>query len=333
MDRRSDEGVGWDPHRWDPPSQEASGASGGMRPLGLAEILDGMFRLLVSHWRAYLLALGVILVPVNLVTGYLGYRAPDTTGLMAQLGTPGDLPAMLASLSDFAGIAALIGVIVAVGLLVTPLTTGTACRIAATGHEGGEPEPWSSLRSALRRYGALVGVNLLIFLLPLGMLVPGSALLGFGAVAESPGVVIAGVLAALAGLLAAVVLLVMFALAYPAVVVERAGPVAALRRSYRLVRGRFWPVGGTLFLALVIGALVGSLLAVPFSLPGAVVGERLGAVLSTAGAALAAILTTPLSANAQTLLYYDARVRREGLDLERQTERMGGPSGWDGLPG
>ncbi len=354
MDGRSGDGS------WAPQPEESGGPSGTgqpgrgpgygrepgagppqLRPLSLGEILDGMFRLLVRHWRTYLLALGVIVVPVNLLTSYLGYETGGGVGLLEQFNNPAASEALRAGGADVTALLGVFGVGLANALLVTPLVNGIACRIAATGYEGGDPQPAAALKAALRRYGALVGANLLFVLALLLALVPGVVALGLGAADGALGVVVAGLLLLLLGLVGMLALAALFALVYPVVVVERTGPVMALRRSARLVRSRFWPVLGTLLLAYLVAIAVGAVLVLPFSIPGLLVGGATGLVLTTAGSILAGVVSAPVTANAQTLLYYDARVRREGLDLERLAGQLGGPEqgygawpeGFGGFPG
>ncbi|MEA2146236.1 MAG: hypothetical protein QOG59_1823, partial [Solirubrobacteraceae bacterium] len=45
--------------------------------------------------------------------------------------------------------------------------------------------------------------------------------------------------------------------ALPALLVERTGPVSALWRSSRLVKGRWWPSAGVLIVPSVMAAIVG----------------------------------------------------------------------------
>ncbi len=114
----------------------------------------------------------------------------------------------------------------------------------------------------------------------------------------------------------------LFLVVTPAIAVERIGPVAGLRRSWRLGRTRFWPVLGV-FLA---SGLVASLLGIAFSaLPLAF--AQLGPLsrwswLFDAGARqLQVLVALPLTAAAATLAYLDLRVRAEGLDLQIDTDR------------
>lgn len=291
-------------------------ASSYLRPLTLADVLDGMFELFTANWRTYLVALGLLLIPLNFLMSYLTSEVYGGAGLIEQLSNPAAAEAFFAGGPNFGPFLGLIGVSIVSWVLVTPFVNGVACRIAADGYEHRHPATGDVLRSTLRRYAALVGVTLLLGLIVLAVLaVPG--LLIYGAVVtESAGLgAAAAALMALGGV-AAVFLLVRLSLSYAVVVVERVGPVAALQRSFRLVGGRFWRTLGTLSLAGLISAFVAQIASLPFSVPGSLFGDWAGVVFSAAGGVVVAILTTPLAANAQTLLYFDGRVRVEGYDLD-----------------
>ena len=106
--------------------------------------------------------------------------------------------------------------------------------------------------------------------------------------------------------------------ATPAVVVEQIGPVAALRRSTVLVKGRWWAVFGV----IAVGTLV-------TAIPGAIIQAILNAILTAAGgnnagfefvwsavaATVANAIVAPLLAIITVVLYLDLRVRKEGLDV------------------
>jgi hypothetical protein len=120
----------------------------------------------------------------------------------------------------------------------------------------------------------------------------------------------------------------LFSVASAALVLERLGPLAALRRSARLVRGSFprWIglMGLTFALMSPINVLSG-LLTLPELEPWR---ERLswlqGMRYDVAYVVLAALvngLGTALFGIVLTVLYLDLRVRAEGLDLAMGLER------------
>lgn len=296
--------------------------TGGLRPLNVGDVLDGMFRLLIDHWRTYLLALGVLLVPVNLVTTYLNQRVTGSQGLLELFGNPAAVETFEAQVPTMGEFFASVGVSSAVAVFVSPLITGVATAIAADGHQGGDPQTGPVIRWALGRYWALVGATLALYLMPVLLFVPAGVLIALAAVTQAVPLVVVAVLLALATVVAVVAVWVLLVLAIPAIIVERVGPLAGLARSWRLVRRRFWAVFGTMLLVLIISAVVGAVLGAPASLLGALFGNVLGYVLIAVAATVIGLLTTPLAANAQTLLYFDARVRVEGLDLQMMTAEL-----------
>jgi hypothetical protein len=290
----------------------------------LADVLDGMFRLFLSHWRTYALALGVIVVPQSFISALLVDRTGMNTGLLEQFSNPAAAEAAFEAGPELWALGGLAGISILAALFITPYLTGVACRIAGEAYEGGAPEPGDVLRSTLSRYGALLGATVLLGLVGITVLAVPLALI-IGGIASDAGqfIAIGGFLMVVAVPLM-IWLLVRLSLAYPAIVMERVGPVAALKRSWELVGGRWWRVFGTVLLAQIITGIVAQIAAFPFSLPGQLFGGLFAVVFLALGTTLSAIVTTPLVANAQTLLYYDGRIRSEGYDLELLARDVGG---------
>lgn len=108
-----------------------------------------------------------------------------------------------------------------------------------------------------------------------------------------------------------------------AIVMERMGPIKAIRRSVSLMRGRFW---WTVLIILVVGFLVGTvtqLLATGGQIIGVVgalvvPGESAASLVMVIGLALGFLLAFTLNyavlGSVQALIYLDARMRREGFE-------------------
>lgn len=113
-----------------------------------------------------------------------------------------------------------------------------------------------------------------------------------------------------------------FALAGPAIVIERASVGQALRRAGALSRQQFWRILGIyLLLSIVIGFGVG-LLAMPFSIRataqtglGGDTGMILYMILNQLGTLLTTAISAPLSGLVACLLYLDQRFRKEAFDV------------------
>lgn len=320
-ERRSPAGPSW--------STRAQGGQAGdappgtplrLQPMNVGDVLDGMFRLLVRHWRTYVLALGVVLVPLNLLSSFTNYRVTGGLGLLDTLQDPSAGQAALSS-GDVAQLVPLFGFTALASLLVTPFVNGVATRIAAEGYLGAKPEPGESLRYTAGRYLSLLGATLLLILTAIAMVIPAFVLFIAAAATESAAVAVLAVVVFVLTLLAMVSL---FSLVYPVVIVERAGPATAVRRSFALGRRRFWGILGIVILASIIAGIVGQVLSLVFSLPGQLLGDEAGLVLNAVGGVIAGLLTTPLTAGAQTLLYFDGRIRHEGMDLEMAARDLRG---------
>lgn len=98
----------------------------------------------------------------------------------------------------------------------------------------------------------------------------------------------------------------------PVVVLEGAGVGTAMRRSASLSKGRKWHILNTLGLV----AIIYYVLVIGFSLLASLAGSF---VLQTVVSAIVTVLVYPVVAITETLLYYDARIQSEGLDIELMT--------------
>lgn len=291
-----------------------------VRPMRLGELLDSAFKLLRADFWPMILAVGAVVVPTQILVIILGasFGASVFEGLEAN---PQSLDDLLSAIgADAVGFALgtlLVGVL---SVVLALLAEGAVIRIGAARYLGGSEGAGPALGQAGRRAGALIGGRVLA---TLGALLP--ALVGFGLAAAAGAAgqnVVAGILG-LAGVLCGVYLYVRWVLSPAAVMLEDAGAVASLRRSAQLVRGRWWKVFGYLVVAAIVVTIVGFAVGGVFSaLGGAFPDAWFGVVLTGVGSILTGLITEPITALVTFLLYADARVRKEGLDL--QIQALGG---------
>lgn len=145
--------------------------------------------------------------------------------------------------------------------------------------------------------------------------------------------VLVGVLGFIALMAALFYLSTAWAFATPAIVIERIGVFAGLLRSARLVgspvKGPFWRILGLRVLTGLIVGVAASVITLPITLIlffviGLTMAEDpsggnflvLQTITSGIAGLLTGALTTPFSAGVDALLYVDARIRREGLDVQ-----------------
>ncbi|MFE3324497.1 hypothetical protein [Streptomyces sp. NPDC059176] len=308
-----------------------------LRPLGVGEILDGAVSTLRAHWRTVLgitITISVITqIGEILVQRYLVPKPPALN--------PNPTPAEALQQAQDQFSASLIGLAptTVLTLMATLFTTALLTVVVSRsvlGHPVDLSEAW---REARPRLPHLLGLILLLMLIAVGVMAVG--VLPGVLIGSAPGVALA-VLGGLAGAVVALWLLIRFALASPALMLERQGVVQSLRRSAKLVRGAWWRTFGVLALTALLTMLVSMIIEIPFAVIAfAVDGQGFGSLFSGSapefgwpflvitgiGAVIAASITYPISAGVTVLLYVDQRIRREALDLE--LARAAGVSGYD----
>ena len=299
-----------------------------LRPLGVGEILDGA----ISSIRAQpkiMLGLSAVVAALTQVLivplSWLFLRdLGDLTFAVDDPASPDEQIAATAGAVSALGVQVLVTLVAA--LLLTGILTVVMSR-AVLGQQIGAREAWAQARP---RVPALLGVTGLVILILLGvaLLSIGPGILASVLGAPTPVVVVAFVLGVPAAIAVAIYLYVAFALAPPAIVLERRGVLASLRRSRQLVRGAWWRTFGILLLVNVIAQVLANILAVPFLvltllaawLTGSGDGlnpyEILPLLVTAVGTIVASAVTWPFTAGATALLYVDRRIRREALDLE-----------------
>ena len=299
-----------------PPQSFGWGAKPGvipLRALTLNEIFGGALGYIRANPKATLGLTAATVAITSTLALLLQFVAPsDGDNLGAVVGTLiGSAPTALATIL----LSGMLTVVVARTVFGSSITIG---------------EAWDRVRG---RLPALIGLGVLQ-VAAVGLLTGGAVLTIVGVARASNGVV-----AALVGI--PLVLLLIAALAYlftvlafapVAIVLERKPVLAAIERSFALVRHRFWRILGIRFLAGLITAILAGLASLPFSLIGTVfsLGTNgptvLGAFFETAGDAVGQIITAPFTAGVVVLLYVDARIRSEAFDVALRTGAAHGPA-------
>jgi hypothetical protein len=291
-----------------------------LRPLGVGELLDGALGLIRSNPKtvlglaAAISAISALIQTVGIWISLEALGAPTTI----VTGDSVDIAADLATLAT-AGFAQLVPALVAGFLQV--LASGLFIVLVAAavlGHRLDAIRTWEHLRP---RLVPLVGLTVLMglgFLVVTAGLVAGIVLL---VIAVGEWAILPGLLVGLATIALLVFAYVRLAVASPALVIEGLGPIAALRRSWHLVRGSWWRVLGILLLSAIITNLLTAIVSVPVSTVASLItglSESLLPTVLAAGIAtlVAGVVTLPFSSAVTGLLYTDLRMRREALDIQ-----------------
>jgi len=260
-----------------------------VRPLGLGELLDVAIKLCARNARTLLGAVLVVVVPLQVLqTTILASTNPNALRFdPTRSAEPSSSSFDAASIAGFA-------TSTLIGAVTSLLATAVCYRVIASAYAGSRTTARESLAFAARRALPLLWVAVLVYVL---------ATLGLF------GLVVLGIF-----------LWVSWAVAVPALLVEDARGFSALGRSRELVKGRWWSTFGVVVVSsILVGVVTGLLTAALLIVPAALFSDDLG--VAAVGNGLANIVgqavTTPIQAAVVVLLYYDLRVRKEGLDLER----------------
>jgi hypothetical protein len=292
---------------WGTPTRQAT-----FYPLDMGRILGLAWSLFRFGWRT-LLAIGLIAITPAIVL--MAVVSPFFSPLIndwvfrAQVAAQANraLPAAPPGFSE----AVLVTLLLTVVLVVAGLIASGALTVAANAMFRGQPISASqAVRVALRRFGALLGAELLYMVVVYGILlvgfVLGSVLIVVGGVSAFLGlVVIVGAVAAL------MFVSIRLSLLVQAIVLESRGPVDAFGRSWRLAAGSGWRILGY----TVVMGLLSFVFGLAFQLITGLI-LRLDPVVprdvlvGTLIDGIASILLLPLTPLIVTLLYYDLRFRQ-----------------------
>ncbi len=279
------------------------------RPMPLPELLDELFRLYRRHFS---LIIGVALLVAlpglvwQLVTGTYRLTSSSYANLFT---TPGSATPTFSSqqLQNLSGAFALAGL---GGLILVPFSIGAVTR-AVTDVALGRPATIGSvLRETLARYFPLLGFIALVFLIFIVWVIV--VAIGF----------VLLVLPGLAVLCAGVYLAVRWSLSVAAMMAEDIGPIRGMSRSWNLVSSQWWRTLGIILIVLIMRSIIGAALGFLFGIIAGVAtsGDVQLAVVAVGSTILGAIIS-PLVTIAIVLLYFDLRVRKEGLDLDQLAQQ------------
>ncbi len=310
-----------------------------LRPLTVSEFLDRTF----SVYRHRFLLFVALMAPqavLSLIAALIWGWAT------ASLQTKADFdPANLVGLIIGAVVGAVIFTFVHWVLYVLGVGATAAAVSDLYGHM--TPDVGTAFTASSRRLGPLLWLTFLMAVRLAGVLaacavVPGFLLGAAGIMSlvdpsspEPPAVLaVLGlgflVVAIGFGMLIVIFMGLRYAVAIPSVMLEPIGGREAIRRSVRLTRGLL----GRAFLLMICAAVVGyaamMVLQVPFIVGTLVVGPetRAGFWLNMTGIATGAAgqtLTAPIMAVGVVVLYFEARVRHEALDLQVMTDALALP--------
>ncbi len=280
-----------------PPAGAASTTAGPLLigPMNFVDILDGAFTLYRANARTLIAVTASLLLPVKLLVAWLGRD-------VAINGASGLLSDSSANRLTFDQGSSVTRALVALGVsvLLVPFLHGVVSRVACASYFGGRLGPADALRAVRGRWWALTVAWVLVHL------------------AEGVG----GVLLFFPALL----VMALFMAVAPVIAIEGLGPIQGMRRSGRLLGPRMLPVLGVALGSAVVVSGVDFALGWLPALLGVVAGPW-GWLFQGAGTVVTSVLATPYVALVATLVYFDARIRSEGMDVALLASRLASRDG------
>jgi hypothetical protein len=255
-----------------------------LRPLEIGDLLDETFRMYRRHFFLFAGLSVLVSIPSAALSGFFSYALFNGLLQSTNPGQPPDLSFLGPTL-----VAAAIILVVSIALI--PFFYGAVTFAACESALGRSVTAAGVLRGVLRRYPQLLGYWLLI-----GLMAIAFCLLPLW-----------------------IWIWVSWVVVMPVMFIEKAGLGAAMNRSWRLVEGRWWRTFLIFFLIFIVFYAVrfalSAFIALGQTLLQLVISPLVVVWISGATGVIVDSLVNPVFQIAIVLIYFDLRVRREGLDL------------------
>jgi hypothetical protein len=265
-----------------------------LRPLEIGDLLDETFRMYRRHFFIFAGISVILTIPLAALTGFGFASLSDELMRFVNSGQAPDFNQLTPSLL-------LLGAALLVGFALYPFTAGAVIYAACESALGRPVTLWGVLGGILRRYFPIAGYLILVWLMAVMFcLLPLWIWIWVGWIAV-----------------------------LPVMLIENTGLVAAMGRSWSLLEGRWWR---TFLILLLIGILwyvvrlaLGAVLFTVNLLLQTVLSPVMTLAIVAAASEVLYALATPVVQIALVLIYFDLRVRREGLDLFQLAQQMAAP--------
>lgn len=275
-----------------------------LRPLRLGELLDQAIRLYRRNFITFVGIVAMVYVPLMVL------QIASTTLMTSSLDTLTSSPEQIfTNYAYWGGMLSSLVVAFLQFIFVQGIATGALTRAVADNYLGKTTSILGAYRGIGKSWLPLLGALLLVGLL--------SIVFAFWWIVPCIGWI--------TGLGMLVVLLTAVSpMVAPVVVLEGQGVISSIRRAWSLVRRRFWPVLGYVFVLYIFSMLI---VTGPGLIMNAVLAGALGVfedptsglvirtILQSLVQLISILLYYPLQMAAFTLIYFDLRVRTEGFDI------------------
>ncbi len=268
---------GYPPYAWGPP----------MRGSRAGDLLSGTFEVWSKDLASYFVVYLVLAAVTGVIGGALSLALIGSFGVGGVIpGTPGTIPSGTSLLSLLLYAAAAI----VASAILSSIVAGGMTEFAVRRYRGESMTVKDALRRGIQRFLSILGANILLTLIILGLvLVPLVLVIGVVLVSAGGGVSGAGI-ALVCGLLGALVIggiiaiyvYVAMSLYAPAIMMEGAGAVDGLMRSWSLTKGHRLSLFGALLVVGLLSTVVTGAIAFPAGLAGLWVVSLVATALASA---------------------------------------------------
>lgn len=300
-----------------------------LRPRTVAEVLDHAFRLYRKNFVTFISILAVVHIPIQLITVASTLFFVGDLGRIQEEASSGSFSTRNTS-GLFAFLGAFYVVVLGVALLgglVQKLSEGALTAGVADSHLDKPVTFGTAYRQMLQRIGPLLGLILLQTLITFAVFIPFILLILFGigfsfsdnTAGAGGGLICFGCILMPLALIGLLYLTIRLTVTTPSLIIEKLGPVEAIRRSWGLIQNFWWRTLALQAILFILGYIVQIG-------PGALVSGLVSAfaprdfVLQQVASGFVTTFTTllflPIQLISITLYYFDLRVRKEGYDLE-----------------
>jgi uncharacterized membrane protein len=268
-------------------------------PLTLGEILDRMFSI---YRKNFLMLVGIAGLPyagIAVVVGFL-------VGLAALVVAGGSPDAARIGVGAVGGIFLILIIVMVFVFIVAAILASLGTYAAVWDIQVGRP---TGIKRAYRVAWSHAGSAILAGILAGLAIIAGFFLL-----------IIPGIIVYLA-----------LSLIYPVIIAEDSGGAESLGRSWELTKGYRWKI----FVAGLVTIAVSTAISFGIRIPILVIGSMSMAdgnmpvwfvIINALASVIGSVIPAPLLAIASCLIYYDARVRKEGFDLQRMLDQLPPPT-------
>jgi hypothetical protein len=303
------------------------GKPNSLQPSTILEILDRTFRIYRENFLTFLVPIALVSIPIaviNLIGAVLySQRLMELQPTLRELQNISRNPSVteqteiLRASGELFSVAIIyLGMVAITALLQVVLVQGIMTQIGSESHLGHRVTAGEAFRAMHERLMPLTGAVILEFIIFIFLVI---------------GVGVISVFMPLCAILIFPLIYVWLALSTftPAVLVlERTGISFGLRRAWSLGKARIWQIMGlTLALGIITAILTFGLQALLGVFVPTSEGFNINAndVINLVIQTVISTLISPIVPIAFTLLYYDARVRLEGLDIAFESSGINDP--------